>query len=178
MWDKYRYNSEYVWVDERIRAQAGGIAVNAHAGAVTDLSVSGLRGFAQAIRKNIEYELRANFDMQLPEPKLFDEVVLRTLIREYGARSYQFSLTHKDDNLLRLHTCFGVSQEGSGPDALAHHRMFFGWNNDLAQMRFLLGNLEARDHADDQLGQTTLFPGFEGPPDSQPNRRDQFYAYD
>jgi hypothetical protein len=145
LWDRYRYNDG--WVDKSIRAQSGGVAVSAHAGAVSELDVGGLRGFAQTIRKNIEYELKHCFDVNLPEPERFDEVVLRTLIREYGARSYEFSLASKNgERMLRLNTYFGVVGDVPSPDALAHFHVYVTWRNDLDQLRFLLDNLELENH--------------------------------
>lgn len=60
LWEKYRSDSSYRWTDKRIRAESGGVAVSARAGASYDkeLDVGGIRNLARVIRKSIELELK------------------------------------------------------------------------------------------------------------------------
>jgi len=92
LWDKYQDDTQFKWTHRRIRAESNGVSLSAHAGAVDEINVGGILHLARTVRNAVDKELRDNFDYGLPDPVHFDNTILRTLIREYGALSYEFSL--------------------------------------------------------------------------------------
>jgi len=146
LWDRYRDNPSYEWLDRRIRAESGGVALSAHAGTVVEFEVAGIRRLAYTIRSSIERELETKYNLKLPDPENLDEVILRTLLREFGALSYEFSLENEgDDKLFRAHNYFGLKPETTSPDSFPHSRIFTTWRDDLGQLDFLLRHLGAND---------------------------------
>lgn len=161
MWDEYRYDEAYDWKDRRIRAESGGVVLSAHSGAVAEIGeeqIGGIRHLANMIRQSVEREMLSVFHQSLPQPYRFDEVILRTLIREFGTLSYELSLRRTEgDKLLRAHCYFGLRQERSSPDIFPHVRFFSNWRDVADQFTFLVDNLgEPREH---QLEQLSIFSG-------------------
>jgi hypothetical protein len=158
LWDKYRYDPSYTWVDQKIRAEASGVSVNAHAGSDTELEVNGIRRFANTIRKNVAYELESQFGSTLPAPERFDEVILRALIREYGALSYQLSLEHETQGkILRANFYFGSKPTAPSADSFPHFNILTTWRADLDQLRFLMDHLRPNDYRNLAAVQSGLF---------------------
>jgi len=148
LWDKYRYDGTSKWVDRRIRAESGGVALTARTGAIIDIDVPGIRRLAYTIRRSIQMELSEKQGVFLSEPAWFDEVILRTLLREFGSLSYEFSLEDRfKRKLFRAHSYFGVKPNSTSPDSFAHLNVFTTWQDDLRQLQFIL------DHMDDDHGE-------------------------
>lgn len=142
MWDQYRYDPAFEWTDRRIRAEAGGVSLSARAGAVVELGVGGIRHLASTIRRSVERELNTKYETELPAPEGFDEVILRTLIREFGALSYEFSLqTVNGQRLFRCHVYFGLKPDSQSSDAFPHLHVYVGWRNDREQLQFLKSHM-------------------------------------
>lgn len=158
VWNYYRYNPAYIWIDKRIRAESGGVALNAHAGTVQELSIQGIRGLANTLRRSIQSDLFARFGTSLPEPDTFDEVILRTLLREYGTLSYEFALeSETGDKIFRSHCYFGQKPNFNSPDSFPHLRVFTTWQSDTDVLEFLLSHTESDGNSDDKPRQATLF---------------------
>jgi hypothetical protein len=156
LWDRYRDDPSYKWLDRRIRAESGGVALSAHAGTVVEFEAAGIRRLAYTIRSSIERELDTEHHLRLPDPENFDEVILRTLLREFGALSYELSLENEDgDKLFRTHNYFGLKPKASSSDSFPHSRIFTTWRDDLGQLEFLLDHLGANDAG--RLAQAPLF---------------------
>ena len=116
--------------------------LSAHAGAVVEIEVAGIRRLAHTIRRSVEQELNVNHDLELPDPEDFDEVILRTLIREFGTLSYEFSLENQNgDRLFRTHSYFGMKPNSTSSDTFPHVNVYTTWRDDLGQLRFLLQHL-------------------------------------
>lgn len=158
LWDEYRYAESYEWIDRRIRAESGGVSLSARAGAVVEIEIGGIRRLANTIRKSIQLELNTKYETSLPEPDKFDEVILRTLIREFGTLSYEFSLADNDGSkLFRAHTYFGLKPKTSSPDAFPHLKFHTSWRDDKEQFQFLLDHLRMDDDNESQPEQILLF---------------------
>lgn len=149
LWDKYRYDKEnFNWVDQKIRAESSGISLNASSGGIVlDGDVAELEDFrgiyhlALTIRKSVQNEL-AKLKVPMPDPPHFDEVILRTLIKQFGPLSYQFSLTkNSGEKLFRSHAYFGFKPESSMPDKVQHLLVMSQFGSDLEQLQFLLENM-------------------------------------
>lgn len=158
LWDQYRYDHSGRWTDRRIRAESGGVSLSAHAGAVAELNVGGIRRLANAIRRSIsaDFETRRHTTGQ-PDPDRLEEVVLRTLLREFGTLSYEFSLETGEEKVFRAHTYFGLKPDTSSPDSFPHLNIFTNWRDDLEQLHFLLGHCGAGDDKFGEPEQPSLF---------------------
>jgi hypothetical protein len=142
LWDEYRGNPVvYKWLDRRIRAESSGVSLSAHAGAVHDIDTGGIRHLASTIRKSIESELATRHRYKLPDPARFDETILRTLIREYGALSYGFSLEKGEEVIFQAHCYFGLKEQAQSPDSFPHFNLQVTKCHDLRQLEFLLNHL-------------------------------------
>ena len=138
VWDKYRSSGQYEWVDKRIRAQAAGISLSARAGAVEEASVSGIRRLAQTLRRAVEQHASSRHSA-LPQPEEVDEVLLRTLIKEFGTVSYEFQLMPRGGSpLFWAHAYFGAKPGSHSPDQFPHLSFRSSAGGDLDQLRFLL----------------------------------------
>ncbi|MBD2013515.1 hypothetical protein H6F96_05760 [Microcoleus sp. FACHB-53] len=158
MWNKYLDNFHYRWQHLRIRAEADGVALNAHSSGVTEVNVMGLQALA---RKLAESALE-----RLGQPDNFEQIghvenaLLRTLIKEWGTKSYEFSLDRKPnlseassqdtdnqpklENLFKAHCYFGLKRD-STQDSLQHlkcHSRYYGGSTGV--LKFLLRELGLR----------------------------------
>lgn len=160
LWNQYRYDEKnYSWKDLRIRAEAGGVSLNASTIGIIEYSdeeIQGLGRLANAIRKAIETELATVFKASLPEAKRFDEVILRTLLRELGTLSYEFKLENHKETLFHAHSYFGLKQKVPSPDRFPHMKIIRSSRSDLQQLEFLLEHLRS-SNARNQLEQVSLF---------------------
>jgi hypothetical protein len=147
LWDKYRYlKDQFIWSDLRIRAEGGGVALSARAGSIQGMDVNGIKNLAQGLRNSVALELKENHRFSLPVPEQFDEVILRTLIQEFGALSYEFSLeTPGGETIFRSHIYFGAKSKLASRDSFPHLRVYISWKSDLEQLSFLLSHLDASD---------------------------------
>ena len=147
MWQHYMDESGYRWTHRRIRAESSGVSLNAHAGGVYDINADGILHLATTVRNAVQIELRSKYKVNLPDPGRFDEVILRTLIREYGALSYEFSLDQGGSQLFRAHCYFGQKQMDKSQDSFPHMRVFISQRSDLEQLAFLLEFLRENPHS-------------------------------
>jgi hypothetical protein len=158
LWDAYRYNEDYSWIDRRIRAESGGVSLNARAGHIQELSIKGIRGLANTIRCSIESELAKTYGHGLPDGQAVDEVILRTLLREFGTLSYEFSLEKiNGERFFRAHTYFGQRNHFDGPDCFPHLNVFTTWQSDLSLLHFLLRYTSMSDGSERRIAQASLF---------------------
>ena len=157
LWERYRYDRSCAWVDRRIRAESGGVSLSAHAGAVTELSIGGIRRLANAIRGAIDADFQTQYQTSLPDPGRLEEVVLKSLIREFGTLSYEFSLEIGGEKVFRAHSYFGLKPDSPSPDSFPHLNLFTTWRDDLEQLHFLLAHCGAEDDKVGEPVQPSLF---------------------
>ena len=145
LWDQYRYDDNYVWTDRAIRADSGGVNLSASSRAEwkknktkdeekEDLDIKGIRRLAHSIRSSVQTEYELRNDERFPEAADYDEVILRTLLREFGTISYEFSIIKADTYLLCLHCFFGRRK---GRDSIPHLKVIYGKASVLEQIWFL-----------------------------------------
>lgn len=160
LWDKYRHDKEnYDWEDRRIRAEAGGVSLNARAAGrgQVELNVKGIKRLAQTIRESIVVELRKYSDAKLPTPEQLDETILRTLIKDFGALSYELVLEDKLGNcMFRAHCYFGTKSGFKSQDIFPHINFHSSYRSDEEQLRFLLSHLDQQYENGHQLAQLPL----------------------
>lgn len=167
--EQYRRNPAYDWNDDRIRAEAGGVALNARSGARNRssevensendverdlLDTEGINYLAVTIRTAIQTRLLDHYGIDLPDPEEFDEEILITLIKKYGTQSYELQVQSRETGLLfRAHCYFGAKPNSYTPDAFAHFQLkAISRLSDLNQLNFLREHLDReahREHDDD-----------------------------
>lgn len=152
IWDKYIDNKQYKWRHTRIRALSRGVSLNAHAGSNKDeTDPDGILALAKTIRKNVQEQLWSLYSYSLPDPSNFDNLILQTLIREYGALSYGFTLKLDDEVLFSAHSYFGLKPEQKDPDSLVHMIFTYSKQGTLDQLKFLLSEVKESNSVEDYL---------------------------
>lgn len=141
LWNRYRASPDYEWLDRRIRAESSGIALSAHAGAVVELEINGIRGLATTIRDAVVRNLTPKYSIEAQDVDALDEVILERLLRGFGARSYEFSLQKDGEKLFRGHTYFGMRPGTPSRDCFPHINLHTTWRDDLSQLTFLVSHL-------------------------------------
>jgi hypothetical protein len=158
MWNKYLDNFHYRWHHLRIRAEADGVALNARSSGVTEVDVRGLQALAQKLAESALERLGCPDDVE--QISHVENALLRTLIKEWGTKSYEFSLDRKPnlieassqdtdnkpklENLFKAHCYFGLKQD-STQDSLQHlkcHSRYYGGSTGV--LNFLLRELGLR----------------------------------
>lgn len=93
----------------------------------------------------------------MPKPEWIDDVILRTLIREFGALSYEFSLeSTTGEKVFRAHSYFGSKVDSPTPDSFPHLQATISWGSDLDQIKFLLKHVRPDEHTS-RNQQSSLF---------------------
>jgi len=166
LWEKFLDKPQYRWSHKRVRAKSSGIALNAHSGEdeEVDIDDSGLkalsRTLAEATLDSLDYSFP--YDSQ----KLFqvERAILHTLIREWGTKSYEFSLkkisdTHvsaldtinitedvenkvKVETIFRVHCYFGLNILSNNQDSLQHIKCYQECGSSTGVLKFLLAELD------------------------------------
>ncbi|MEM8543964.1 MAG: hypothetical protein AAGF66_08250 [Cyanobacteria bacterium P01_H01_bin.119] len=164
LWDRYLSGSQangYVWKHLRIRAEAAGVAVNAHSAGISDIDVRGI----QALSNQLAMAAMRALGFSEDSGNLADvEVaILRTLIHEWGAKSYEFSLEGKKSDepndfpesdisesfegekinkIFRAHCYFGLKPESKSQDSLQHLRTYLAYGGTRQTIDFLLNSFD------------------------------------
>lgn len=143
LWDRYLEDGNFKWTHTRIRAESSGVSLNAHAGiSDNDLNVNGILHLAQTIRIAVQRDLSAQ-GYFIQSPGHIDNTILRTLIREYGALSYGFTLEEQRKIIFKAHSYFGLKPTAKSPDSFPHIQVTYSDCNALEQLQFVL--LQAKD---------------------------------
>ena len=140
LWDTFVDDKNYHWTHTRIRAESSGVSLNAHAGnADNELNVGGILHLARTVRTAVEKELAAA-SISLPSPEHIDNTILRTLIREYGALSYGFSLEAWKSVIFKAHSYFGLKPESRSADSFPHMQVTYSEKDALEQLQFVIAH--------------------------------------
>ena len=161
LWDQYLSHNDYQWRHLRIRAEASGVALNAHSAGVTEINVGGLEALSTELAKS---SLQA-MGISINTKNLHDveNALLRTLIKEWGTKSYGFSLERKalfDESslstnqtkiesesqtkikkLFKAHCYFGLKPNSKTQDLLQHLYCYPKFGVSTGALNFLLNEL-------------------------------------
>lgn len=150
LWDKYLTEPQHIWRHLRIRADNRGVALNAHSTGAFDQEKLKMRGL-QALSRQLASSALNSLEIQ-ETPEVIGSVessLLRTLIQEWGTKSYEFSLDELSDDgskrigLFRAHCYFANGPSPAPQDALQHLHCFTGnYGGSLQALNFLLSELE------------------------------------
>lgn len=149
LWDKYLSNTQYIWRHLRIRADNRGVELNAHSTGAFEQEHIQMRGL-QALSRHLAYSALNSLNIQ-ETPQVVNSVensLLRTLIQEWGTKSYEFSLDkifssgEKQQSLFRAHCYFAEGPSSSPQDSFQHLLCFTkNYGGSSQSLRFLLSEL-------------------------------------
>lgn len=158
LWYKYlediNFSESYNWGHIRIKAESSGVALNAKTSlkGPSEMNLKGLVALADALSESALQSLLTHnivdFNSDL-EKKVFVHESLRnsflkTLIKDWGAMAYEFSLDRLDDDktkkekIFRAYCNFGVRQDLETEDGLQHLKCFADYGNSSGALKFLL----------------------------------------
>jgi hypothetical protein len=148
IWDKYIDNSSFTWRHLRIRADNCGVALNAHStGAFDSEKMKGLQALAKQLASSALKSLGAEETTEVANS--VENALLRTLIKEWGTKSYEFSLDQVSGNgqksmkVFRAHCYFAIGTSPSPQDSLQHLLCFIGdYGGSSQTLQFLLSEIE------------------------------------
>lgn len=149
LWDKYLGNSQYIWRHLRVRADNRGVALNVHSTGAADNEERQMRGL-QALSKELASSALRSLDIEKTSELVgsVENALLRTLIREWGTRSYEFSLNRMSKSsdgggeIFRAHCYFAVGKSSSPQDSFQHLHCFTqDYGGSGQALRFLLSEL-------------------------------------
>jgi hypothetical protein len=160
MWNRYLGDKDHRWQHLRIRAEASGVALNAHSAEIAEIDVKGLQALAKHLAQSALDSLLRDLDNTLISPlgqlKLRDKIddlenaLLCTLIKEWGTKSYEFSLqklnnngdsSSSEYNNIKTHCYFGLKPESKTQDSLQHLKCYIGNGGSSSVLKFLLKEL-------------------------------------
>ncbi len=158
-WDEFRLSHDHEWEDLRIRAESGGVSLNVKSSGRSasedeDLNITDIKHLAKTLSLSATKELNISLD-KIKQARL-EESILRTLIREFGAKSYEFSLTNQGQKLIRAHFYFGMKPNTPSPDSFPHVNCFIKWRSDKDQLDFIIQHLKS-GNVESQPQQPSLF---------------------
>ena len=151
LWNTYLTNPQYIWRHLRIRADNRGVALNAHSTGAYDQETLQMRGLQSLSRQLASSALKSlNIEETSEIIRSVESSLLRTLIQEWGTKSYEFSLDKlsNDDTkpkyLFRAHCYFANGPSPSPQDALQHLHCFTkDYGGSLQALNFLLSALKS-----------------------------------
>lgn len=159
MWNKYLGKDHYHWQHLRIRAEASGVALNAHSSGITDIDVKGLQALSRQLAESALTELEILDDSE--KINRVEKSLLCTLIKEWGTKSYEFRLDKLvenlclfldesepklslDKNLFKAHCYFGLKPGSSTQDSLLHLKCYSQFGGSSSVLKFLLNELRCQ----------------------------------
>lgn len=149
LWDKYVEHSEYVWRHLRIRADNRGVALSVHSTGAADKEELQMRGL-QALSKELAASALRSLNLEKTAERVMsvENALLKTLIKEWGTRSYEFSLNklsngeEQDKEVFRAHCYFALGKSSSPQDSFQHLLCYTKEYGGSGQaLRFLLSEL-------------------------------------
>lgn len=142
MWDKYVAASEYTWRHLAVRAEASGVNLCARSKGIKEISVEGLLALAKKIAKSVCNDLFKKEKLNdIEKVKLLNNAensVLKTLIHEWGTKSYEFSLDYGSKKIFKAHCYFGLKPDSKTQDRFPHFKSFQSYGGPYKALDFLL----------------------------------------
>lgn len=155
LWDKYLNCVPYQWRHLRIRAEASGLAINAHSAGIQEIDVKGLQALSEKLASSVLNKLGLVGDPE--KMSNAEDAILLTLIKEWGTKSYEFQLDReltgdeidtdklKKDKLkpiIKAHCYFGLKPNSTTQDSLRHLKCYSGYyGGSTSVLEFLLKEL-------------------------------------
>lgn len=164
LWDKYNESPQYNWSHKRVRAESSGIALNAHSSGDDEIDIGdkGLKGLSRTLAEVALDSLEYIFPHNPQKLNQVETAILHTLIREWGTKSYEFSLKKilntsdvnldsinfdedvqeiQTKTLFRVHCYFGLHLLSKSQDSLQHLKCYKECGGSVGVLKFLLTEL-------------------------------------
>jgi hypothetical protein len=161
LWGKYHKQKQngiaYNWRHLRIRAEASGVALNARSAGTAEIDISGLQALSRELAKSAIQAIGED-KIQGIEFSTVEDSILRTIIHEWGTKSYEFCLdetpieahssSEKINNnlrykkLIKSHCYFGAKPEPASPDSFAHFKCYHDYGGSTSALNFLIRELD------------------------------------
>lgn len=140
MWDQYAQDPDYDWRHLAVRAEASGVNLNARSKGVQEIRVEGLLALAEAIAKSLIEDLLPKVNQSKKKRLLAraENSIMRTLIHEWGTKSYEFSLDLEQDKIFKAHCYFGSKPQSMTQDRFPHFKTFKKYGGPFKALQFLL----------------------------------------
>lgn len=142
MWNKYIGSSEYTWRHLAVRAEASGVNLCARSKGIKEISVEGLLALAKKIAKSVCSDLFLKVNLNTIEKvnllSIAENSVLKTLIHEWGTKSYEFSLDCDSKKIFKAHCYFGLKPDSKTQDCFPHFKSFQSYGGPYNALDFLL----------------------------------------
>jgi hypothetical protein len=151
LWNKYRKatngEAEYIWKHLRIRAESDGVALNAHTSGIADIDINGIQSLSEELASAVLKAVKPEYDDS--DVKASEDAILKTLIQEWGAKSYEFELELKEikkegasfKKIFRAHCYFGLSKSRNNQDSLQHLKCYSKYGGSDGCLTFLLSHI-------------------------------------
>lgn len=163
LWENFRYNRvDYRWTDIGLRSRSAGVRLNARSSTavkvkMAEQEIKGLLGLARTLRRSFFLELQRLQTVTVPNEEHYDDVLLRALIQDFGALSYEFEVERNPaGRLMRFHCYFGVQPDAITEDTFPHIRMYTSWGDHVVQLQDILEHLRKAREYHDQPEQGSL----------------------
>ena len=152
LWGKYLndpiYIDSYKWEHLRIKAESSGVVLNAKSSSgPVEMNLKGLQALAKHLATSTLTSL--NIADQSPEHDVVEAALLKTIIKDWGTKAYEFSLDRWEDGksrrvkLFKAYCNFGLRTELKNEDALLHLKCYSQYGNSNGALDFLLRELDA-----------------------------------
>ena len=161
LWDKYLGKEldgfNYNWQHLRIRAEASGVTLNSRSAGSSDVDVRGLQALSKQLAKSAINSLEIDITEDSPKFSNVENAILRTLIHEWGTKSYEFRLDRLNkifqdkidkESIFKAHCYFGAKPESESPDTLMHLLCSKEYGGSAEILSFLISEIELGEKDD------------------------------
>jgi len=160
LWNKYLNKKvggfQYQWQHLHIRAEASGVALNARSAGSYDIDVRGLQALSKQLAKSAIESLGLNTSEDSYEFVKVEDALLKTILREWGTKSYEFRLEKlnilseneisedkpREELVFKAHCYFGSKPSSVSPDSFIHLRCFKEFGGSFTTLSFLINELD------------------------------------
>lgn len=139
LWSRYAATHGYVWTHKRLRAERDGVALNAHS---ASKRMAGLEALTRSLAGAATDALKVTDTEQI---RAVEAALLRRLVQDGGAKSYEFSLDEDNQEqkpLFRAHCYFGGRPKEFGQDSFQHLNCYGRYGGSRGAAEFLFRHLE------------------------------------
>jgi hypothetical protein len=136
LYDRYPQNT-VTWQHLKVRALTQGVSVNASGREET--SFSGVQKLTRSLAETALREL--GHAVNAENLRKLDQAMLRTVLREWGLKSYNFSVTTPNGRQFCAHCYFGADDDADNADSFPHFHCQIKRGGSNAALKFLLSEM-------------------------------------
>jgi hypothetical protein len=140
LWDRYISDQDYEWRHLAVRAEASGVALSARSAGIVEINVRGLEALANKLAESV---INRDARFRRSRIKRAQSKIIKTLIKEWGTKSYEFKLEHNDEKIFRAHCYFGLKPDGTTQDCFPHFKSYQRFGGASKAIDFLIDEMNA-----------------------------------